>query len=52
MALGSSKIFCPKCESEDVEHIFSEKNQFGYGNVDMKRCRKCGYEGTFFPTKG
>ena len=39
--------FCPKCGSKDIEMI-PIALRFIAG-TDRRRCKKCGYQGMFFP---
>ena len=40
-----SKIFCPKCKSEDVDVSVSPFGQY------ISKCRDCDYEANTFPEK-
>lgn len=39
--------FCPKCGSKDIEDIYFAL--YFIAAIGRKRCRKCGYQGMFFP---
>ncbi|HLC31618.1 MAG TPA: TFIIB-type zinc ribbon-containing protein [Candidatus Nanoarchaeia archaeon] len=39
---------CPSCKSTDIETDFSAAGIF-MGLLQRRKCKNCGYEGSFFP---